>query len=287
MTLVVNIIGAGILGQTIGHLLVKNKLAQIAGVHNRSAESSLAAIKFIGDGEYFSEIKLLPQADITFITVPDDHICKTSIEIARHGNIKPGSIFIHCSGVLTSDVISAVKVKDAFVASIHPMKGFANPTSSVTTYKGTYCGMEGDPEALSILEPIFKSIGSITFLLNKEKKSLYHAAAVFASNYTVTLSQQALNCFKESGVEEGMALNIIISLMKGAIANIENSMSPSKALTGPIKRGDSSTIKNHLSAFTDCKQRALYSILGQASIPLTSHDSATKTQLEAELSFTK
>ena len=286
MTLIVNIIGAGKLGKTIARLLVDNKLVKIAGVHNQNAESSLTAIKFIGEGKYFSDIKSLPLADITFITVPDDHICATSIKISRDGNIKPGSIFIHCSGVLTSEIISAVKVKEALIASIHPMKSFSDPALSVENYAGTYCAMEGDAEALRILEPLFKSIGSHTYKIAKDKKSLYHAAGVFASNYLVTLSQQALNCFREAGVEDQMAFNIVMSLMQGTLTNIEKLRSPSEALTGPIKRGDGSTIKSHLSALTDAKQRAIYSILGQATISLTSHNLETKTQLESELLVT-
>jgi predicted short-subunit dehydrogenase-like oxidoreductase (DUF2520 family) len=285
MTLVVNIIGTGKLGKTIGRLLFKNKLAKIAGVYNRRLESSIAAIEFIGDGECFSEIRLLPFADLTFITTPDDRICETSIEICRSGNIRPGGIFIHCSGVLTSDVMSSVKIKEALIASIHPMKSFSNPALSVDNFDGTYCAMEGDIEALKIIEPIFNAIGSITYKIEKEKKSLYHAAGVFASNYLVTLSQQAINCLGEAGIEEEMAINIVISLMKGTLSNIEKSMSPREALTGPIKRADMSTIKTHLSSFSDCKQRFLYSTLGKATIPLTSHDLATRDQLEKDLSF--
>ena len=179
--------------------------------------------------------------------------------------------------------MSAVKVKEALVVSFHPMKSFSDPALSVENYAGTYCAMEGDAEALRILEPIFNSMGSITYQIDKEKKSLYHAAGVFASNYLVTLSQQAVNCLTEAGVEEQMALNVIISLMKGTVSNLEKSMSPREALTGPIKRGDVSTIKKHLSAFSDSKQRALYSTLGKATIPLTSHDLETRTQLETDL----
>lgn len=284
MTLVVNIIGAGKIGKTMGRLLVNNNLAKIAGVCNRSLESSMAAIAFIGEGTYFSDMQSLPLADITFITVPDDSICETSVKICHDGKIKPGSIFIHCSGVLTSDVLSAVKVKDALVASFHPMKSFSNPSLSVEDYPGTYCAIEGDPAALNILEPLFNAMGSITYPIEKEKKSLYHAAGVFASNYLVTLTQQAVNCLTGAGVKEQMALTIILSLIKGALANLEQSMSPRDALTGPIQRGDIFTIKTHLSAFFDPELRDLYALLGQFTIPLTAHDLATKTQLQIELS---
>lgn len=285
MQLIVNIIGAGKLGKTIGRLLVENNLAKIAGVCNRSLESAMAAVAFIGDGTYFSDIQSLPLADITCITVPDGYIAETSVAICRAGNIKPKSIVMHCSGALTSDVLSAVKIKEALVASVHPMKSFSNPSLSVKNYPGTYCSMEGDPAALSVLEPLFQSIGSITYPIKKDKKLLYHAAGVFASNYLVTLAQQALNHFTEASVPEKIALDIILNLMRGTLSNIENTNSLKAALTGPIQRGDIATIKSHLSAFLDRDQRNLYALLGQCTLPLTAHDLTTITQLETELSL--
>lgn len=280
----INIIGAGKLGKTIGRLLVQHNLAKIIGVCNRSLESSNDAIAFIGDGLPFTNIQKLPPADITFITTPDDQICEMSVTISRHGNIQPGNIFVHCSGVLTSDVLASVKTKDGLIASIHPMKSFADPNISVANYAGTYCAIEGDTEALNILEPIFQFIGSITYRIEKTKKSTYHAAGVFASNYLVTLSQEAVNCLLESGVEEKMALNIILSLMQGTLTNIKRTMSPKEALTGPIKRGDVSTINKHLLALSDCKQRFLYSTLGKATLQLTTHDEEMKEKIEINLS---
>ena len=284
MTFVVNIIGAGKLGQTLGRLVVKHNLAKIAGIHNRSQHSAMAAIQFIGDGEYCPEIKGLPPADITFITTPDDHLAETSLQIARSGHIKPGSIFIHCSGILTSEVISAVKLKDALVMSIHPMRSFANPALSVENFPGTYCATEGDRDALKIIEPFFESIGSINFQIMKDKKPLYHAAGVFASNYLVTLTQEAINCLIAANVEKKMALQMMIHLMKGTLSNLEKSMSPLEALTGPIERGDLATIKKHLSSLPSDKQRLLYSVMGKATIELTSHDVTTKQKLDTVLS---
>ncbi len=283
MSLVVNIIGAGRLGQTIGRLLVKHHLAKIAGVRNRSLESSMAAIQWIGDGQYFSNSQPLPLADIIFITTPDDHICETSIEICRSEKIKQGSIFIHCSGVLTSDIMSAAKRKGALVASVHPMGSFSAGDTSVEQYAGTYCAMEGDIDALQLIEPLFQSMGFITHKIAKEKKSLYHAAGVFVSNYLVTLAENAFHCLCDAGVEEKIALNMMVSLMKGTISNIETSSSPKEVLTGPINRGDLSTIKTHVSCFSDDKQRALYRALGKATIALTSHDQSTKERLETAM----
>lgn len=287
MVLLMNIIGAGNLGKTIGHLLVKNQLVKIGAICNTTQKSTLDAIKFIGDGVYCSEIDLLPPADITLISTPDDLISVMCKKLSENGSIKQGSIVLHCSGSLTSDVLFAAQEKGAYIASIHPMRSFAKPELSIEEYNGTYCAMEGDKEAISRLRQLFDSIGSKTYEINKEKKSLYHASGVFASNYVVTLSEQALLCLKEAGVENEMAMHVITNLMRSAISNLERTLSPKQSLTGPIQRGDVSTVKDHMGSFTDAAQKQLYSSLGRATLSLTNHDSTKKASLEEALKMTE
>ncbi len=274
MALLVNIIGAGHLGQTIGHLLVKHQLVLIGGVCNTSAIKTTNAIKFIGEGSYCPSINELPAADLTFITTPDDLISTLCEALSKNKSLKPGSTVLHCN--LTSDTLLSVKEKGCYVASVHPMRSFAKPELSVAQYNGTYCAMEGDKEALSIVSYLFNSIGSITYPIDKSKKSLYHAAGVFASNYLVTLSQQALFCLTNAGIEHEMAMQVITNIMKGTVANLERTLSPEQSLTGPIQRGDTSTIKKHLASLTDTTHRELYSSLGKTTLSLTSHDEKLK-----------
>ena len=144
--------------------------------------------------------------------------------------------------------------------------------------------MEGDPAALSILEPIFHALGAITFCIEKEKKSLYHTAGVFASNYLVTLAQQAVDLLTQADLEKNKALIMILRLMQGTLDQMAHCQSPKHALTGPLQRGDLSTIKSHLLSLSDDQQRTLYSLLGNMTIPLTDHDEATTVQLKRALS---
>lgn len=283
--MLVNIIGAGNLGKTLGCLLVRHNLVKIGGIYNRTLENSVIAREFIGDGVCFNKIASMPAATVTIIATPDDKICEISMEICRYGNINPGNIFLHCSGVLTSDVIAAVKLKGALVASIHPMKSFADPQLAADNYAGTYCVAEGDIQALQIIEPLFAAFGSIIYKINKEKKSLYHIAGVFGSNYLITLAHNAMQCLKDAGFNDEESFKIIINLMQGSLENIKKLISPIKALTGPIKRGDTSTIIHHLSAISDPKIRLLYSTLGKATIELTMHDIKVKEKLNYSLSI--
>ncbi|MBA3537313.1 MAG: DUF2520 domain-containing protein [Tatlockia sp.] len=282
MTYLVNIIGAGNVGKTIGHLLVKNGIAKIGAVQSTTEENARKAIDFIGEGKFFQDLNNLPQADITFITTPDDHISETCLKYSNY--FKPGSIIIHCSGSLTSDILSSAKKKDCSIISVHPMRSFAKPDMSVLQYNGTFCAIEGDANIMSVISALFESFGSITYTINKEKKAFYHTAGVFASNYLVTLSKQASLCMKEAGVEDEMAMKIITSIMKGTVNNLEKTLSPEQSLTGPIQRGDISTIKNHMTALANnSEQSELYSVLGKATLKVANHGEHKRKAIEKTL----
>lgn len=279
MRFLVNMIGAGHLGKTIGHLLVKHQLVKIGAICNRSEISSINSINFIGEGKYYPTIAELPSADIHFITTSDDEISTACDELSKNSFVKKGSIVLHCSGSLTSASLIAMKEKGCYIASIHPMRSFAQPELSVSQYAGTYCAIEGDNEALPTLHFLFNAIGSIIYEIDKVKKSAYHAAGVFASNYLVTLATEALACMKEAGVSNERALQVITNIMQGTISNLANTLSPTHALTGPIKRGDISTIRKHIASLVDQEQKHLYVALGKATLHLTDHNTAKKNEI--------
>jgi predicted short-subunit dehydrogenase-like oxidoreductase (DUF2520 family) len=283
MSLKANIIGAGNLGKTLAHLLVKNELICLGAICNRSEESAKRAIEFIGKGSFCSSPSALPYADLTLISTPDDHIAETCLALSKNGQLKPGNLVLHFSGSLTSEALNPVKELGCYVASLHPMRSFANPEISVHQYSGTYCAVEGDAEAVRQIRALFDAIGSISYEITKEKKSIYHAAGVFASNYLVTLSQQALACLLEVGLDQDMAMGVITSLMQGTLLNLKTTSSPTLSLTGPIKRGDALTIQNHMRVLNDDRQ-TLYSTLGQATIPLANLDEDKVAQVIKALS---
>ena len=279
MALTTNIIGAGKLGKTIGHLLAKNKIVQIEAICNTTKASSLSAIEFIGKGVYCPTINALPAADLTFITTPDDLISSVCRALSTANSLKPESIVVHCSGALTSDELIAAKNKDCYVANVHPMCSFAKPELLIHEYNGTYCAIEGDEEGLRVVEWMFNKIGSITYKINKKQKVAYHMAGVFASNYLITLSKQALSCLKEAGMENEIAMRVITTLMQNTVTNLKKTLSPEQSLTGPIQRGDLTTIKSHLQSLAESEQRKLYSTLGKATIPLTALHENKKEEL--------
>ena len=284
MGLTVNIIGSGNLGKTIGRLFVKNKLATINGIYNRNIKNSMDAIQFIGEGSAYKNIVDLPHADITFIATPDDAIAEACLTLSQNTNLKKWSIIAHCSGVQTSDILSPLKENGRYTASIHPMHSFANPEVSIESFVNTYCAVEGDAEATKTLTRLFDSMGAITYPISKDKKSIYHASGIFASNYLVTLFHQAVTCLKTAGVEGKTSMEAILHLMKGTLSNLEKTMSAEKSLTGPIQRGDTKTLIDHLNALDKPIQKQLYALLGKSTLELTQHDAVRIDELHRALS---
>lgn len=277
--LIINFIGCGRLGKTVAKLIKLKNLAMICGIVNRSKESAQQAVEFIGAGTAYSSIKELPKADIYFITTSDDAIQPSCSELAASGLLNHDTIVLHCSGSLTSDVLESAKNLGSHTASIHPIKSFASP-ECIDQFKDAYCAIEGDDSALSELIPIFEKMGGIVFRIHKEKKQYAHIAGVIANNYLVTLHHCALQCYEVAGVDEKIAKKIVSMLMTDALNNI-NLFSYEKALTGPIQRGDTETIDNHIMALSQTNLvKNIYSALGIETLSLTHHSETKKEELK-------
>ena len=195
MNVTLNIIGAGHVGRVLGRLF-----AQTEGTHGgkilvqdvltRSMASAQAAVAFIGAGTPVDSYAALRHADVTMLAVSDDQIGPACAALVAEGR-QAGAIVFHCSGALASNVLLAATQAGAFVASAHPIRSFADPAQVAATFDGTFCGVEGDPLALAFLTPALNAIGARPVPIDPAAKTLYHAAAVFASNYLVTVLDAA------------------------------------------------------------------------------------------------
>jgi predicted short-subunit dehydrogenase-like oxidoreductase (DUF2520 family) len=264
----INIIGCGRLGQALAFLL--QEYAHINCVLNQSLNSSLAAVKFIGTGIGISKYSQLTNADIYLIATGDDKIETACQKLAATNILKPGNVVFHCSGSLSSDVLSSAHTAGAKIASIHPNISFADPALSITEFAGTLCAAEGETDAVAILTKLFSTIGATVFTINKTAKTTYHLAGCIASNYLVTLSYIANKCYQQAGVPEKIAKQIVNSLMGSTLNNLTK-LSHKAALTGPIARGDIKTIANHISVL-EKEIKEIYALLGKQTLALVGHD---------------
>ena len=150
----------------------------------------------------------------------------------------------------------------AHVASVHPVRSFADPQAVAADFAGTFCGIEGDQEALALLEPAFAAIGARLVRIDPAAKTVYHAAAVFASNYLVTVVDAALRAYEAAGVPASVARELAQPLATEALANVFR-LGPEAALSGPVARGDFATVARQQEAVTrwDAATGRLYEAL--------------------------
>ncbi|GAB7126894.1 Rossmann-like and DUF2520 domain-containing protein [Silvimonas sp. JCM 19000] len=231
-----NLIGPGRLGQTLGRLWQQAGVVQLQAVCGRDARKTAAACALIGAGAP-AELSALPPAALTLIATPDAAIATVAHHLATARVLRPGDVLFHCSGATASTVLAPLREQGVHIASVHPLKSFAEPLAAAASFAGTWCGGEGDTAALAVLQPIFEAIGGQWFALQAEHKLLYHAGAVLACNHLVALIDTALQCMETAGLPRAAAWPALQPLVQGTLTNIA-ARGTVEALTGPAARGD-------------------------------------------------
>jgi len=256
------IIGAGIVGTALA-VRLEEVGHECIGVHTRSRSSYERFCSYLNI-EHLTLEELVPEADILFITTQDGMIRTVAEKLSTNVLLKSGQVWIHCSGSLPSDVLRVKESLPIHCVSLHPLQAFSSVEKALAILSGTHFGIEGDNEELG--ERIVKDFGGIPHHILAEKKTLYHAGAVVASNYLVVLASIAVELFAEAGIQEEEALASLLPLMRGTLYNLDQVGLP-QALTGPIARGDGQVVQGHLNLLPP-KLLEIYQSLGSKALEL-------------------
>ena len=263
------IIGGGRVGQSLGKLLVQSGLVDLKFIVDLNLTAANCAVEFIGEGVALDSFSLLEPTALYFIAVEDAQIHPVAEKLSSKFDLSGSTIF-HASGALSSEIL---KVTNANVASIHPIRSFASPEQSVLDFKGTYCGVEGDKSALALLTPLFTAIGGQCITIDSTQKTIYHAGAVIASNFLPLLIESSIQCYLKAGLTREVAMALVEPLAKDTLANIFK-VGVKPAMTGPVVRGDFEVIDAHkkqLSHFLPDEAK-LYSYLTEELLKLAKND---------------
>jgi predicted short-subunit dehydrogenase-like oxidoreductase (DUF2520 family) len=261
-----NIVGAGHVGRVLGRLFAAS--LQVQDVLTRSSASAQAAVQFMGVGRALADASALRPADVWMLAVGDDQIAPVCAQLAARGLLQ-GAVVFHCSGAKSSAELQAARDAGAVVASVHPVRSFADPAAVARDFAGTFCGVEGDAAALAQLAPALAAIGARMVVIDAAAKTVYHAAAVFASNYLVTVVDAALRAYQAAGIPADVARELARPLATETLANVFR-LGPEAALSGPIARGDVQTVARQQQAVDgwDAPTGALYAALVDATTAL-------------------
>lgn len=265
----VSIIGGGRVGKTLGFLLARAGY-RIRGVSCLNLAEAEEAVRFIGAGAPFEDnTAVVMDSVIVLITTPDDAIASVAHGLAAVPVSWKSRLVLHCSGFLTSGVLQPLADQGAAVATVHPLQTIASPREAVNAIHTGFFSIEGDEDALPTVQAMVSHIGSRYLMIDPRKKVLYHAAAVMASNYVVTLTGLCADLMAEAGVPREQGLEALTPLVQGALDNVKR-LGHRRSLTGPISRGDVATVRGHLEGLARGSRTtdAVYRSLGLATLEL-------------------
>jgi predicted short-subunit dehydrogenase-like oxidoreductase (DUF2520 family) len=238
-----NVIGCGRVGQTLAALLHQQGQVQVQDMYSRSLSSAEQAAKFVGAGQPVADLADMRAADVWLLSVPDAQVAAAAQGLAEAQGAKlVGAIVFHNSGFLSAEELQPLQALGCHVASAHPVLNFASPDTGVRQFAGTPCGLEGDAKALAWLHTALTAIGGRCFEIASADKPLYHAAAVFSSNFTVVLQGIAQDAWRSAGVPPELMRPLTEALLKSTVDNVL-AMGPAQALTGPAARGDTAVVQ--------------------------------------------
>lgn len=245
------VIGPGKVGTSIGILAARAGYPVVA-VGGRRKESTLVAARRIGKDVRACNIMEAGQsAKIVLLCLPDDVIERACKKLAQQNKFIEGAVVAHCSGALSSDILSAARdYCKCSVASMHPMQTFPTIDAAIKTMGGTYCFYEGDERAIPVIERFAKNIGLRPVRIASTSKTLYHAAAVTACNYFVALIDSAIVLAEKAGIDRTTAWSALEPLVATTLNNITE-LGTTQSLTGPIARGDVKTVRRHLQELAE------------------------------------
>jgi len=261
----IGFIGAGTVGTALA-VRLREKGYPVIAVASRTRASAERLAGMVDGCKVCDNVQAVADvAGMVFITTPDDTIAPVVAQIKWHA----GQSVIHCSGADSLDILDPATKARALVGGFHPLQTFASVAYAIENIPGSTFALEAEEPLLSKLKKMAIALGGRWIELKPGDKVIYHAAAVFACNYVVTLVKLATDLWQTFGVSTPEATQALIPLLRGTINNLANVGLP-YCLTGPIARGDTGTIRKHLKALEVIAPALLpaYQELGRQTIPI-------------------
>lgn len=245
-TPVVFIMGAGVVGTALAARLVRAGIP-VAGLHGRQVDLSDAASAVSGVLASTGEIPdIFSESDVIIISVRDERITEVAERLVREKRLRPGQVVLHTSGANASaQALAACRPHVRAVGTLHPLVSFADPHVAVEQIRNIAFGIEGDEPAKAVAGRLVRALGAHAVYLTAANMPLYHVGAVIAANYVVALADLAQGLLVKAGVPKDQALPALIPLLSSVVQNLANLGLPG-ALTGPVERGDVSSVEQHL-----------------------------------------
>jgi predicted short-subunit dehydrogenase-like oxidoreductase (DUF2520 family) len=186
------------------------------------------------------------ESELVLLCVPDRAIAEVAAAV------EPGPWIAHTSGATPLAALDPHERR----FGLHPLQTFTRERGA-EQLDGAYAAVTAETdEAREVGFWLARELGLEPFALDDSERALYHAGAVVASNFLVTLHRAATELAEAAGAPP----EALVPLMRRVIEN-------DFELTGPIERGDWETVEAHMAAIRERRPdlEPLYRALADAT----------------------
>lgn len=243
----INIIGCGRAAGSLASLWRQSGIVEVGGIVNRSLESSERAVHLLGGGTAYGSVDELPPAQFWLIGSTDNEIEHVARTLAASRHALRGTLVFHLAGRFGLDVLQAVSDRQALIAALHPVRSLTHKQLTIEDFSGTACVAEGSGAALERLAPLVTAVGGTFLPVTSIERGLYHAAVAVISNITKAVAWKAQKWQVRAGLPEDTAAAVTHQLLNSTMEDLFRS-GARQSITGPIVRGDTTTIAAHIDA---------------------------------------
>ena len=208
-------IGAGKVGFTLGKYFSSKKSdsIKVTGYYSRNTQSAEEAAQFTETQAFTDMGALIEASDVLFLTVPDGSITEVYEQVRQYPI--QGKYICHCSGSLSAgEAFPGIDQTGAYEYSVHPLFAVSDKYEAYKELQDVFFAVEGNEEHLPEIKGMLKSVDIDLQVIRAEDKTLYHAAAVTASNLAVALLAESINMLCQCGFSEEDARKALLEQLE-------------------------------------------------------------------------
>lgn len=238
------IIGPGRLGTLLAVACARagHRVVAVAG----GSEASRAAVtsRVAGVRSHASPVEAVARAELVLLTVPDDHIAAVVTGLVAEDALHSGHRIVHTSGATGPELLARAALAGARTAACHPAMTVPTGTTDPEVLVGVPWAVTCAEADRSWAHGLVRDLGGDPHEVPADRRALYHAALTVGSNAVAAAVATARQLLLAAAVDDPAAF-----LRPLATASVEAvSTGGAAAITGPLVRGDISTISRHLDA---------------------------------------
>jgi predicted short-subunit dehydrogenase-like oxidoreductase (DUF2520 family) len=271
----IGIVGSGRMARALGRA-IHRRGQPITHVASQVLERAADAAAFIGEGvAAVAPADLAGRVERLIIATSDDRIAPVARLLADAG--VRDVIALHTCGARGPAALAALREADSECGVLHPLQTIADPERA--RFDGVTFGVAGDPGAVAWASELAHLVGGRSLTLPPEHLTAYHAGAALAANAMAAVIDAAVALMASAGVSSDTARDALGPLVRASLENALG-LGPEAALTGPVSRGDVTTIEAHLGALRSAPpeiaalyvavSRHLLNIAGRRGLPVGS-----------------